>query len=124
MQKKLLCMFFQKSETDMTIEYIQTIFNPERLFIFENTQNTNQLFCTFSIDAPRPLINRIIIIHRRSETNTLYTINAVNEIIKKTNNGKLIHNYPIDWTLYRNTLLLYRGGELEKINFTIYDKIS
>lgn len=117
-------MFFQKSELDLICEYVKNIFKPERIFIFNNLDNRNQFFCTFTIDEPRPLNSRIITIHRRSESNTLYTINAINEIIRQVNNGKLIHNYPINWSLYRNTLLLYNDGTLDKIHFMIHDKIS
>lgn len=123
MQNKLLCTFFQKTETDIILEYIKESFNPDRVFIFNNINDKYQFFCTFSIPEPKELINRIIVIHRKSDTNTFYTINAVNHIIKQMNNGKLVKNYPIDWSLYINTLLIYKLGSLEKIEFMLCDKI-
>ena len=38
-----------------------------------------------------------ILLHRKKETNTLYTINAVNHIIKDANNGILDKSYRLQW---------------------------
>lgn len=121
---RLLCMFTQKNALDLVLEYINCTFKyNNNIFIFNDTERRNDLFCTFTVNQEYDLISRIIIIHRKSETNTLYTINAVNELIKKTNNGQLVHNYPIDWEMYRNQLLLFKHNTLETINYELYDKI-
>jgi hypothetical protein len=38
-----------------------------------------------------------ILLHRKKETNSLYTINALNTLIKSLNNGFLDKNYMVDW---------------------------
>lgn len=120
---KLLCLFTKTYELDKSIKYIQSFFvNVENIFIY-NTDQKNQMFCTFIINQYYELPSNIIIIHRKSTTNTLYSINAINCIIQNINNGQLIKNFPIDWELYKNQLLLYRSNQLEYINHTLSEKI-
>ncbi len=120
---KLLCLFTKTYELDKSIKYIQSFFvNVENIFIY-NTDQKNQMFCTFIINQYYELPSNIIIIHRKSTTNTLYSINAINCIIQNINNGQLIKNFPIDWELYKNQLLLYRANQLEYINHTLSEKI-
>jgi hypothetical protein len=47
--------------------------------------------------------------HRKKETNTLYTINALNRLIIKLNKGYLDKSYEIDWNEYRNSMILTDG---------------
>jgi hypothetical protein len=47
-----------------------------------------------------------ISVHRKKETNTLYTVNALNEIIQRLNNGVLDKTYQLEWYNYQNSLLL------------------
>ena len=50
-----------------------------------------------------------IMAHRKKETNTLYTINALNRLIRNLNNGEMDKLYPIDWNSYRNYMILTDG---------------
>jgi hypothetical protein len=47
-------------------------------------KSNDEYVCTYNVDQPN--INNIpentILVHRKKETNTLYTINALNELIK------------------------------------------
>ena len=45
-----------------------------------------------------------ISLHRKKNTNTLYTINALNDLIRELNAGKLDKTYPIKWENYKNSL--------------------
>ncbi len=53
-------------------------------------------------------------VHRKKMTNTLYTLNALNQAIIKEND-RLDSNYKIDWNQYQNSLLLLRNGQLSVI---------
>ena len=117
-------MFMHKKTVDLCLDYIKGYFKPEYIFLHENVENTNEIFCTFSVEGTYDLMNKIIIIHRKTETNTFYTINALNKIIENINNGQMIKNHPIDWTLYKNQLLLFKNNELEYISFDLIDKIK
>jgi len=50
-----------------------------------------------------------ISINRKKESNTLYSINALNALISHLNNGVLDKSFIIDWSNYKNTLLLSQG---------------
>ena len=65
-----------------------------------------------------------IAVHRKKEFNTLYTINGLNELIKKLNNGVLDRYFLINWADYRNTLLLTKGPELKKIHTKLHSIID
>ena len=65
-----------------------------------------------------------ILVHRKKETNTLYTINALNELIKKLNGGVVDTKFPINWQHYRNCVLLTQHGDLKQLNTKIHDIID
>jgi hypothetical protein len=59
-------------------------------------------------------------VHRKKDSNTLYTINALNELIKRLNGGEVDTRFPIDWQHYRNTILLTQHDELKQLKTKIY----
>ena len=65
-----------------------------------------------------------ILLHRKKESNTLYTINALNTLVKTLNNGYADPNYRIEWTDYKNTILLTNGPDLRKLDTTIYKIVN
>ena len=60
-----------------------------------------------------------ILVHRKKETNTLYTINALNELIKSLNGGVVDTKFPINWHHYRNCIMLTQDNELKQLNTKI-----
>jgi hypothetical protein len=64
------------------------------------------------------------LVHRKKESNTLYTINALNTLIKELNNGYVDPSYKVDWNDYRNCILLTRGPELKRINTRLHKIIE
>ena len=80
-----------------------------KIFVLENVNNPNQLMCTYNIEQTGDYITDMrdtISLHRKKQTNTLYTINAINCIIKELNNGVLDKRYVIPWDNYQNSLLI------------------
>jgi hypothetical protein len=65
-----------------------------------------------------------ILVHRKKDSNTLYTINALNELIKGLNNGIVDTRYPINWQHYKNTILLTQHDELKQLKTKIYKKVE
>jgi len=65
-----------------------------------------------------------ILVHRKKESNTLYTINALNELIKKLNGGVVDTRYQIDWQHYKNTILLTQQNELKQLKTKIHEIIE
>tara|TARA_Y100000389_G_scaffold190668_1_gene215749 strand:- start:809 stop:1216 length:408 start_codon:yes stop_codon:yes gene_type:complete len=108
LKTQLLCTFAHKSDINIVSEYIQQTFQvPEqRIFVFENTYDPNKLYCTYNIEPTRTKAINTISIHRKKETNTLYTVNALNALIETVNNGVLDKSYQIDWSRYQNSFIL------------------
>jgi hypothetical protein len=65
-----------------------------------------------------------ILLHRKKESNTLYTINALNALIKSLNNGILDTNYRITWLDYKNSILLIQNNDLNIIQTKIHKIIN
>ena len=59
-------------------------------------------------------------VHRKRETNTLYTINALNRLIQSLNGGMLDKNYMLNWEDYKNGVLLTHDDSFKFMRTTIY----
>ncbi len=70
------------------------------------------------------LLPNTILLHRKKESNTLYTINALNTLIKQLNGGVLDTSFPINWQDYKNSVLLTQGDDLKKMNTTIHKIVA
>jgi hypothetical protein len=67
-------------------------------------------------DSPLP---NTILLHRKKESNTLYTINALNALIRTLNEGMLDTRFIVNWADYKNCILLNNGPELRKLDTAI-----
>lgn len=126
MKTQLLCTFAHKSDLNIITEYIQTSYEiPEhRIFVFSNSETTDNLYCTYNAMSTSRRGQNTISIHRKKETNTLYTVNALNEVIKSVNNGVLDKTYQLDWMKYRNSFILTDDAGYRVINLIFFKKIS
>ena len=81
-----------------------------KVFVLRNTGDTKELMCTYNIDANESVksLQDTISLHRKKQTNTLYTINALNEVIKSLNNGVLDKSFAVNWNDYKNCILLIK----------------
>ena len=52
-------------------------------------------------------------VHRKKQTNTLYTINALNMAVAAQHDGKTGRNLKLDWDQYQNSILLTAGKKLQ-----------
>jgi hypothetical protein len=96
-----------------------------RLFVFSDADVRNDLYVTYNVDtADTKRIPNTILIHRKKETNTMYTVNALNTIIREANNGILDKTYLINWITYRNSLLLTNGDGLRHIQLQLFKRID
>ena len=110
MKTQLLCTFTDRETIDETINKVvqsyQVIFN--KIYVFENKNDKNELACTYNVDVVNlgNILPGTITFHRKKQTNTLYTINALNEVIKSLNNGVLDKSFQIPWDDFSNSLLV------------------
>lgn len=126
MRTQLLCTFTQVDKLDDILELIELCNDIlyEKIYVFQNLKERNQLICTYNVEYdeenhPEDIPNTISL-HRKKQSNTLYTINALNEVIRSLNNGVLDKRFPIPWENYQNSLLLTNESGLNKIPTKIY----
>jgi hypothetical protein len=62
--------------------------------------------------------------HRKKQTNTLYTINALNELIKEENGGLLDTKFIIDWDRFKNSIILTNAEGTKRIGTRVFDIIT
>lgn len=125
---KLYCTFTKKDSIDLALEKIKTNYNIlyNKIFILESSK-TDEFICTYNVDpfnTNGSLLENTILVHRNKDSNTLYTINALNSLILKLNNGKLNKKYAIDWSQYQNCVLLTQNNELKQLETKIFKIIS
>ena len=118
MNNKLYCTFPQNESVDEVVDRIleehDILFN--KIFVLISLDDDKTML-TYNIDGPvyNLQLPNTILVHRKKQTNTLYTINALNEVIKYLNNGELDTSFQVDWTRFRNSLLLTRPGGFKKV---------
>lgn len=125
---QLLCTFTRKGDHKRTIREIVDHYEivHDRVFVLQNMREPNELFCTYNVrqDRYEDYLDKTISIHRKRETDTLYTINALNKLIKYLNDGELDETYPVPWKDYKNSLLVTNNGEFQKIDTQLFDIVD
>jgi hypothetical protein len=110
----LLMSFSSEDEYKTHLQVIREIYRPDSsLFVIQNRDNDNEIFITFNTEYNFKTPG-IIKIHKKRETNTLFSVDSVNELSMRTN-GKIDKEWSPNWEEYRNSLLLMRDGELAVI---------
>ena len=123
MSNKLFCTFSTGEELEATLENIvqkyRIIYN--KIFVLYS-KSQDEYICTYNVDFGNVsnFIDNTILVHRKKEENTLYTINALNTLIKELNNGVLDTTFKINWTDYKNCILLTKGPELKRVNTKLF----
>jgi|TARA_B100001564_G_C20650269_1_gene676507 hypothetical protein len=123
MSNKLFCTFATEDSLESVLEQIQErykiIYN--KIFVLYS-KSQDEYICTYNVDFGNvgAFLDNTILVHRKKESNTLYTINALNTLIKELNGGVLDTTYKISWTDYRNCILLTKGPDLKRINTKLY----
>lgn len=128
LKNKLFCTFSPKTKLEETLETIKReyVIMYNKIFVLES-QDSDELLCTYNIEVQEGsarILPNTILLHRKKETNTLYTINSLNLLIKSLNEGVLDTSYRIDWFNYRNTVLLTQGEDLKKLTTKIYKIVA
>jgi len=127
LKTQLLCTFAHRKDLDLIIDYISKSYtiSEKRMFVFSNAEKSSELYVTYNVepDDYKKTPNTIMI-HRKKETNTLYTVNALNAIIRKSNNGVLDKKFVINWQIYDNSLMLTDGDDIRHIHLELHKRID
>ena len=126
---QLLCTFTDIDGLQTDLQKIRSayiiIYN--YIYVLQNAEQENELFVTYNIDAtnrPDNLLDNTILVHRKKQSNTLYTINALNELIKIETGGILDKKHELHWELYQNSIILTATHGIRKIPTEIYEIID
>ena len=127
LNNKLFCTFTDQEGLDSLLEQIQRSYSImyNKIFVLYVKSN-DEYVCTYNVDQGNVsgLPENTIMVHRKKETNTLYTINALNELIKKLNGGVVDTSYKVNWLHYKNSILLTQHNELNQLNTKIHKIID
>ena len=129
-KSQLLCTFTTKKALEEVVSNISTVYDIvfNKIYVLQNEDKPQELMCTYNVEVTDKLdynsIANTISLHRKKHTNTLYTINALNEVIKDINNGVLDTSFPIPWENFQNTILVSNNEGLNKINTRIFEIIE
>ena len=126
METQLLCTFCTSDELVDTCQNISEKYQvvSNKIFILENTKEAadiysdeQQLILTYNVTNAdlSDVLNSTISVHRKKQTNTIYTINALNKLIMEKNNGILDKRFRVDWEELENMVLVTAYGKLKRI---------
>ena len=129
MNNRLYCTFTTNEGIEEITERVKSsyviLFN--KIFVLESLDG-QKIMLTYNVDMGNSNTNNIIdntiLVHRKKQTNTLYTINALNELIKSLNNGYLDKSYTVNWNDYKNCILLIQTEGFNKIDTKIREIIN
>jgi hypothetical protein len=123
LNNKLFCTFVTEDVLEDMVSSISGAYSImyNKMFVLF-VKSTNEYVITYNVDQGN--VNNIplntILVHRKKETNTLYTINALNDLIKKLNGGVVDTNFRVNWQHYNNCILLTQNGDLKQLNTKVY----
>jgi len=122
MQTQLLCTFCTEETLEETLQKITICYDIafNSIYILENLDEEGALCCTYNVvadaDIREPIPPSTISLHRKKQTNTLYTINALNKLVAEQNEGVVDKNFQVNWNELRNMILVTQYGHFKKIN--------
>ena len=112
MRTQLLCTFTDEGKFDTILYTIRESYElfSRKIFILK-LEPSKELVISYNIipNQNTEFLPNTIMTHRKKESNTLYTINALNRLIESLNGGRLDKSYQIEWGDYRNSMILTDG---------------
>ena len=127
MNNKLFASFTQFETLDDLIDQISTEYtiNYNKLFVLF-VKSTDEYVITYNTDSGNigHLPPNTISVHRKKDSNTLYTINALNELIKRLNGGIVDPLFKVNWNHYKNNILLTQQNEFKSLSTKLYQIIE
>ena len=124
---QLICLFTEEPELDYTTNLIKKTYDViyKRIFVL-SIEGSKEFVCSFNIEKGNVYkqLPGAMLVHRKKETNTLYTINSLNALIRKENNGVTDSKYSVNWTNYSNSFLVTYNNELKVLKTKVYQVIN
>lgn len=123
MNNRLFCTFTPLDELDQLVSDLKQKYDIlyNKMFVLHIKSN-NEYAITYNVDQGNVdnIPENTILVHRKKDTNSLYTINALNQLIKSLNGGVVDTKFTINWQHYKNCILLTQHNELKQLNTRIF----
>jgi hypothetical protein len=130
-ETQLLCTFIPADQLEESIKNIQNSYTLafNNIYVLENTEDNTQLILTYnvvlgSLKSQYAPPASTISVHRKKQTNTIYTINALNALIASKNGGKMDRTYKVNWDELKNSILVTAHGQLKVVKTKIQQIIN
>ena len=98
LNNKLFCTFTSLENLDRLVEDLQSQYTImyNKMFVLHIKSN-DEYVVTYNVDQGNvsSIPDNTILVHRKKDSNTLYTINALNELIKRLNGGVVDSRYRV-----------------------------
>ena len=117
----LLASFMRTDSDEQVQEEVEFIVNNieitnKMIFLLENKNEPEKKIITYNaiVEPGKPFNPRLFTMrmHRKKQTNTLYTINALNKAVALQHDGQTGKHLKLDWSEYENSVLLTTGDQL------------
>tara|TARA_R100000388_G_scaffold31896_1_gene24999 strand:- start:917 stop:1357 length:441 start_codon:yes stop_codon:yes gene_type:complete len=124
----LLASFIKAESEEAVLEEVEFIasnidLTNKFIFLLEDKEDpTNKILSYNAIVSKNRVYNPrlyTIRVHRKKQTNTLYTINALNKAVALEHDGQTGKHLKLDWEQYRDSILLTAGKDLRVHNVTV-----
>jgi len=118
----LLASFIKTDSDDAIQNEVEHIVNNieitnKLIFLLEDKEDPLKKIITYNaiVEKGKPFNPRLFTmrVHRKKQTNTLYTINALNKAVAQQHDGKTGKDLKLDWSQYENSIILTAGTELK-----------
>ena len=127
-QKQLLCTFANSTNYNQVIDEVKYQYDliDRKLFVFVNEKNLKELYLTFNVlkGQQNNRYKGTISIHRKKQTNTLYTLNAMNKLIAEENGGVYDKSYQLNWELYKDCIILTNEIGVKVVPLKLFSIVS
>lgn len=122
MRTQLLCTFTNEDGFESVLQDINQFDLYSRKIFILKLSPSNELVVSYNIipNLNTKFLSSTILTHRKKETNTMYTINALNTLIRSLNGGVVDKSYQVDWNNYRNSLILTDGDSYKVLKTSLF----
>jgi hypothetical protein len=118
---QLLCTFTNDGEFENIVDRILKEFElfSRKIFVLKLHPSKELVVSYNIIPNSSKFLPSTIMVHRKKESNTMYTINALNRLIVDES-GQMDKSYQVDWDTYRNSVILTDGNGYKVMKTSLF----
>jgi len=119
---QLLCTFTNENDFQNIVDTILKEFDlfSRKVFVLKLDPSQELVVSYNIIPNSVKFLPSTIMVHRKKESNTMYTINALNRLITVENGGVLDKSYQVDWQRHRNSVILTDGDSYKIMRTSLF----